>query len=112
HPGWTATELQRHTGIVEHLNDFFAQDISMGALPTLRAAYDNEAHGGEYYGPSGFMELRGYPMEVSSNLPCYVETFHETFLPFYEECGFQIAGAGQVPRGGPNFWATIRAPRG
>jgi len=51
HPGWTATELQRHTGIVESLNDFFAQDISMGALPTLRAAYDKEAHGGEYYGP-------------------------------------------------------------
>jgi hypothetical protein len=45
-------------------------------------------------------------------LPCYVETFYETFLPVYEECGFQIAGAGQVPRGGPNFWAMIRAPRG
>jgi len=67
HPGWTATELQRHTGIMERLNDFFAQDISMGALPTLRAAYDKEAHGGEYYGPSGFMELRGYPVQVSSN---------------------------------------------
>ena len=67
HPGWTATELQRHTGIMERLNDFFAQDISMGALPTLRAAYDKEAHGGEYYGPSGFMALRGYPVQVSSN---------------------------------------------
>ena len=43
-------------------------------------------------------------------LPCYVETFHETFLPFYEECGFQIAGAGQIPKGGPNFWAMIRTP--
>jgi NAD(P)-dependent dehydrogenase (short-subunit alcohol dehydrogenase family) len=67
HPGWTATELQRHTGIVEHLNEFFAQDISMGALPTLRAAYDKDAHGGEYYGPGGFMELRGYPVQVSSS---------------------------------------------
>jgi len=67
HPGWTATELQRHTGIVERLNKFFAQDISMGALPTLRAAYDKEAHGGEYYGPSGFMELRGYAVEVNSS---------------------------------------------
>jgi hypothetical protein len=45
-------------------------------------------------------------------VPCYVETFHEAFLPVYEECGFQIAGAGQVPRGGPNFWAMIRTPRG
>jgi NAD(P)-dependent dehydrogenase (short-subunit alcohol dehydrogenase family) len=66
HPGWTATELQRHAGIIKSLNDFLAQDISMGALPTLRAAYDKEAHGGEYYGPSGFMELRGYPVQVSS----------------------------------------------
>jgi hypothetical protein len=43
-------------------------------------------------------------------LPCYVEIFHESSLPFYGECGFQIAGAGQVPRGGPSFWAMIRTP--
>ena len=67
HPGWTATELQRHASITGFLNAFLSQDISMGALPTLRAAYDKEAHGGEYYGPSGFMELRGYPVQVSSN---------------------------------------------
>jgi len=42
---------------------------------------------------------------------CYVETFHEKDLPFYEQCGFQIAGAGQIPSGGPNFWALIRPPR-
>jgi len=67
HPGWTATELQRHASITGFLNAFLAQGISMGALPTLRAAYDKEAHGGEYYGPGGFMELRGYPVQVSSN---------------------------------------------
>src|SRR5439155_10485849 len=67
HPGWTATELQRHASITGFLNAFLSQDISMGALPTLRSAYDKEAHGGEYYGPSGFMELRGYPVQVSSN---------------------------------------------
>jgi hypothetical protein len=42
---------------------------------------------------------------------CYVETFHEGDLPFYEQCGFRIAGAGQIPKGGPNFWALIRPPR-
>lgn len=67
HPGWTATELQRHTGIIEFLNRFFAQDISMGALPTLRAAFDVNAKGGEYFGPEGFMEMRGYPVEVKPN---------------------------------------------
>jgi len=43
--------------------------------------------------------------------PCYVETFHEEDLSFYERCGFQIAGAGQIPKGGPSFWTLIRPPR-
>lgn len=66
HPGWTATELQRHAGIFEFLNSFFAQDVSMGALPTLRAAIDKNAQSGDYYGPKGFMEIRGYPIKVST----------------------------------------------
>ena len=65
HPGWTATELQRHTdyfGIAGILNSLFAQDISMGALPTLRAAFDPEAKG-EFFRPGGFMKMWGYPVE-------------------------------------------------
>jgi len=67
HPGWTATDLQRHTGFVDFLNNFFAQDITMGALPSLRAAFDTKSTGGEFYGPGGLMELRGYPVRVQSN---------------------------------------------
>ena len=70
HPGWTATELQRHTdffGIAGILNSLFAQDISMGALPTLRAAYDENAKGGEFYGPGGFLGMWGYPIQQQSN---------------------------------------------
>jgi NAD(P)-dependent dehydrogenase (short-subunit alcohol dehydrogenase family) len=70
HPGWTATELQRHTdyfGIAGILNSLFAQDISMGALPTLRAAFDNDSKGGEFYGPGGFLGMWGYPVEAESN---------------------------------------------
>jgi hypothetical protein len=39
----------------------------MGALPTIRAAVDPDAKGGEYYGPAGFMESRGYPVVVQSS---------------------------------------------
>ena len=46
----------------------------------------------------------------SDALPCYVETFREGNLRFYEENGFRIAGAGCIP-GGPSFWAMIRKPR-
>jgi len=43
--------------------------------------------------------------------PCYVESFHEGNLRFYESLGFRIEGAGNISRDGPNFWAMIRAPQ-
>jgi NAD(P)-dependent dehydrogenase (short-subunit alcohol dehydrogenase family) len=67
HPGYTATELQRHVSFIAFLNNFFAQDVSMGALPTLRAATEKNLKGGEYFGPGGFMEMWGQPVEVQSN---------------------------------------------
>ncbi len=68
HPGYTATDLQRYnTGVFNILNPIMAQDAPTGALPTLRAATDPAVVGGEYYGPSGFMEIRGHPVQVTSN---------------------------------------------
>jgi len=67
HPGWTRTELQRHSGAFQFLNNFFAQGLGMGTLPTLRAAIDPEATSGDYFGPAGFMEMQGYPVKVKSN---------------------------------------------
>jgi len=68
HPGWTATELQRTAGdVMKYLNVIFAQDITMGALPTLRAAIEEGLKGAEYFGPNGFMEIGGYPVKVESN---------------------------------------------
>lgn len=67
HPGWTATELQRNAGFIELLNGLMAMSIEQGALPTLRAAFDENAQGGDYFGPSGFMEIRGNPVKVKSN---------------------------------------------
>ena len=64
HPGWTSTELQRHSGTVNFLNIFFGQNVRMGALPTLRAAFDPDAKPGDYFGPSGFLEMLGYPVKV------------------------------------------------
>jgi hypothetical protein len=39
----------------------------MGALPTLRAATDPGAQGGEYYGPAGFGEFTGPARRVQSS---------------------------------------------
>ena len=66
HPGWTATDLQRHSGIFKFLN-FLAMKIEQGALPSLRAATDLNAKSGDYFGPDKFQEWRGYPVKVESN---------------------------------------------
>lgn len=41
------------------------QNDEMGALPTLYAATAPEANGGEYIGPDGFMEFKGYPKKAA-----------------------------------------------
>lgn len=39
----------------------------MGALPTLQAALDPDAKRNDYFGPGGFMEMRGYPKKVDTS---------------------------------------------
>ena len=36
-------------------------------LPTIRAAVDPQAKGGDYYGPDGLFEQGGYPVIVQSS---------------------------------------------
>jgi len=71
HPGWTATNLQRHSGFFTFLNPVLAQKPCMGALPTLYAATAGDVKGGDFYGPGGFMEIRGYPVKVRSSIQSY-----------------------------------------
>ena len=72
HPGVAATELVRHVPVaslpgVSWLSGRLLNTSELGALPTLRAATDPAVRGGQYYGPDGFKELRGYPVLVTSN---------------------------------------------
>src|SRR4029077_13185692 len=72
HPGVAFTELTRSLpGVIKApypaVGGLFTQSAAMGALPTLRAATDPAAAGGEYYGPSGLGQAKGYPVRVSSN---------------------------------------------
>jgi len=63
HPGYTATNLQQHMGLLGKVMNFLiAQKLEMGILPTLRAATDLNVKGGEYYGPAKMGNLRGYPV--------------------------------------------------
>jgi NAD(P)-dependent dehydrogenase (short-subunit alcohol dehydrogenase family) len=72
HPGGSYTELVRNSPApLRALNSVFGplifQSAEMGALPTLRAATDPGVVGGQYYGPDGFQESRGYPVVVKSS---------------------------------------------
>jgi NAD(P)-dependent dehydrogenase (short-subunit alcohol dehydrogenase family) len=75
HPGIVLTDLYRTRSRLERvalsprlrvLNSWLVQSMRMGALPTLRAATDNFAHGGEFYGPPG-RGFTGYPVRVESS---------------------------------------------
>jgi NAD(P)-dependent dehydrogenase (short-subunit alcohol dehydrogenase family) len=65
HPGWTATGLQR--GFLHSVSEWIGQKPDMGALPTLQAAVDPIAKRNDYFGPGGFMEMRGYPRKVETS---------------------------------------------
>lgn len=73
HPGGSNTNLGNHLSsnvlmrIAFTLMTPLMQSSAMGALPSIRAAVDPQANKGEYYGPNGFMETRGYPVVVKSN---------------------------------------------
>jgi len=72
HPGGSNTELARNIpAILKPAYALFGpllfQNAAMGALPTLRAATDPNAEGGQYYGPDGLAEQRGHPKVVSSS---------------------------------------------
>jgi NAD(P)-dependent dehydrogenase (short-subunit alcohol dehydrogenase family) len=76
HPGNARTELWRWTPRstqalyqpqLRMVTFWFAQSAPIGALPTLRAATDPDAAGGEYYGPPGRLQYTGYPVRVESS---------------------------------------------
>ena len=76
HPGNARTSLWKSSSRLENavisrrlhlLNFWLVQSAERGALPTLRAAVDPSARGGEYYGPGGVFEFTGDPERVESS---------------------------------------------
>jgi hypothetical protein len=72
----SSTELARNTPAalrlpLTFLAPLITQTPAMGALPTLRAATDPAALGGQYYGPGGRFEIKGHPRLVTSSPQSY-----------------------------------------
>jgi NAD(P)-dependent dehydrogenase (short-subunit alcohol dehydrogenase family) len=69
HPGIARSELMRYDPIpirllIGLLSPLVMQSAAKGALPTLRAATDPEARGGQFFGPDGRKEQKGSPVLV------------------------------------------------
>ncbi len=84
HPGYSATNLQS-TGpgmgngrfwlwSYKILNRIIAQSAEMGSLPILYAATAENVKGGEYIGPNGFGQWRGYPKKAESSKASHDES--------------------------------------
>lgn len=94
HPGYSYTDFGRRS-LFRSLRFIFyplivllTQSSSMGALPSLRAAVDPEVNGGDYFGPGGIGERKGYPVQVESNEASHNEEDARKLWEISEElCG-------------------------
>lgn len=74
HPGYAATHLQLVAAeqkqsklekwVMSAANAVVGQPAEMGALPSLYAATAGDVQSGDFIGPDGFQQLRGYPRKV------------------------------------------------
>jgi len=77
HPGVSQTNLARYVEdkvwfkLMIPLFKLMSQNAEMGALPQIRASVDPNVKGGEYYGPDGYREMKGFPVLVRSNKASY-----------------------------------------
>jgi NAD(P)-dependent dehydrogenase (short-subunit alcohol dehydrogenase family) len=90
HPGGSNTELTRNIPrllkpAVDVIWPLMSQSAEMGALPTLRAATDPSAQGGQYYGPDGLGEQRGHPKVVKSSKKSHNEDVQRRLWEVSEE---------------------------
>ncbi|HLL94467.1 MAG TPA: oxidoreductase [Spirosoma sp.] len=68
HPGLSKTNLDQYfPALIRPLGSLFLQPAEKGALPVLYAALEKDLKGGEFIGPDGFQEMRGYPTRVDSD---------------------------------------------
>ena len=73
HPGGANTNLGQHVEdklmwkIMLRFFSFLVQEPAQGALPQIRACFDENVKGAEYYGPDGLLEMIGNPEKAKSS---------------------------------------------
>ncbi len=95
HPGYAATNLQTRGPekegstvkkyFMKAMNKVVAQSAEKGALPMIYAATSEKAKSGDYIGPGGFQNMRGYPEKQESSDRSYNEDTAEKLWAVSEE---------------------------
>ena len=68
HPGLSKTNLdQYYPALIRPFGNLFLQPAAKGALPILYAALDKDLKGGEFIGPDGFQQMRGFPKIIDAD---------------------------------------------
>ena len=99
HPGFSASNLTGHMADRWHMRvalrlfNRLIQGPEMGALPTLRAATDPDARGGQYFGPARLNETTGHPVLVQASDAAHDEADAQRLWAMSEELtGVRYAG--------------------
>ena len=99
HPGFSASNLTGHMADRWHMRvalrlfNRLIQGPEMGALPTLRAATDPDARGGQYFGPARLNETTGHPVLVQASDAAHDEADAQRLWALSEELtGVRYAG--------------------
>ncbi len=91
HPGFSASNLTGHMAERLHMRialrifNRIIQGPDMGALPTVRAATDPEATGGQYYGPGRLNETTGHPVLVEASAAAHDQAVARRLWDLSEE---------------------------
>lgn len=90
HPGVSTTDLGRHINkffyyLLMPIFVFFTHKPEKGALPTIMAALDDDVEGGDYFGPTGFKEMKGAPGKVKGKPHAYNEEVAKKLWNISEE---------------------------
>jgi NAD(P)-dependent dehydrogenase (short-subunit alcohol dehydrogenase family) len=71
HPGITSTNIVSLPFPIDKLKEAVLMSTVKGALPTMMGATDTQLKGGEFIGPSGFKQTRGFPSILRSGEHSY-----------------------------------------
>lgn len=91
HPGGAGTNLGRSLinnrwyRLIRPVVKASIQSPYMGALAIIRAATDEQAETGNYYGPDGFRQIKGQPILVESNRLSHLKSLRVKFFNWSEQ---------------------------